>query len=163
MTIDTQQLRRTLGLFTTGVTVVTTRDGHDEPVGMTANSFSSVSLDPPIVLWSIRKASRSHAVFTEAEHFAINVLANGQRDLAQRFAGPAEERFAAGVWRPGAGDVPVLADALARFECRRIGRVDMGDHTVLFGAVLAFAGADQPPLVFFQGRFAAVEPQLRAA
>ena len=153
--VDAQALRRALGLFATGVTIVTARDADGQALGMTANSFSSVSLDPPIVLWSIRKASNAHAAFAEAEHFAINVLGAAQSAVANRYASRDQERFRDEAWRDGVGAVPVLDDALASFECRRIACVDMGDHSVIFGAVEAARTAtDSAPLVFYRGRYA---------
>ncbi len=154
MSIEPQALRRALGVFPTGVTVVTTRDADGQPLGMTANSFSSVSLDPPIVLWSIRKASNQHAAFTAAEHFAINVLGADQSAIAARYAARDQERFCAEAWSDGIGGVPVLDDALARFECKRVACVDMGDHSVIFGAVQHCVTADAAPLVFYRGKFA---------
>lgn len=154
MSIEPQALRRALGVFPTGVTVVTTRDADGQPLGMTANSFSSVSLDPPIVLWSIRKASNQHAAFTAAEHFAINVLGADQSAIAARYAGRDQARFRTEAWSDGIGGVPVLDDALARFECQRVACVDMGDHSVIFGAVQSCATADAAPLVFYRGKFA---------
>lgn len=151
-------LRDAMGRFATGVTVVTTRT-PEGPAGFTANSFASVSLDPPLVLWSPARASARFQVFAEAAHFAIHVLAEDQIDLGLRFV------------RGGAGfagldvataphGVPVLPDTLARFECRRVAAHDGGDHLVIVGEVTAFTARPGAPLVFSQGTYGRFLPGL---
>ncbi|MDH4051688.1 MAG: flavin reductase family protein, partial [Rubrivivax sp.] len=126
--IDVRTLRRVLGRFATGVTIVTCLDAAGQPVGLTANSFSSLSLDPALVLWSLRLSSPSLPAFRAAPHFAINILAESQVELSRRFAAPAEDRFADGPWSPGAAGVPVLAGAAAVLECERTLEQVAGDH-----------------------------------
>ena len=147
----TRALRDALGRFATGVTVVTcaTADG---PQGITANSFSSVSLDPPLVLWSIARSSTRFAAFSAAPHFAIHVLAEDERDLAARFT-----RGGAGFdgldWMPGPGGAPQITGTFARFDCRLHAAHDGGDHVILLGRVDRVAQRDGAPLVFSQGHF----------
>src|SRR5262245_17085857 len=115
-----QALRQALGRFTTGVTIVTCVDGAGTLVGLTATSFSALSLEPPLVLWSLRRASPSLTAFSAAPHFAINVLAEGQVDLSRRFASSVPDKFGAGPWAAGEGGAPVLAGCAAVFECERV-------------------------------------------
>ncbi len=117
---DTRAFRRALGNFATGVTVVTAATANGRKVGVTANSFNSVSLDPPLVLWSIDKRSNSHEVFEEASHFAVNVLAADQIDLSNNFARPKDDRFAEIEYQPGEGGSPVFADCAAALPLRKI-------------------------------------------
>lgn len=152
--LDGKALRRTLGQFATGVTVVTAAHPKTgEIVGMTANSFSSVSLDPPLVLWSIVREAKSLAVFLEATHFAINILSEQQLDLSNRFARPGTDKFADVAWRSGLGGAPVLAGTAAVFECARHAEHDGGDHIIMVGEVGRFARYDRSGLVFAQGRY----------
>lgn len=149
-----QELRSALGMFATGVTIVTTLDDEGRAVGLTANSFSSVSLEPPLVLWSLSGRSLSMRAFTESPSFAINVLAADQRSLAERFASKAEDRFDGVAWRMGAGGAPVIEGAAAVFECHTRARYAEGDHVIFLGEVqhcTRHTGA--APLVFWGGRF----------
>lgn len=151
---DAGRFRAALGRFVTGVTIVTTLDDAGRPVGLTANSFNSVSLDPPMVLWSLARRSRNLALFEEARHYAINILAADQHGLSDRFARPAEDRFADVDWTPGVCGMPVIAGVTAVFECRNETRVEGGDHIVFLGRVEAFEEADRVPLIFHSGRYA---------
>jgi flavin reductase (DIM6/NTAB) family NADH-FMN oxidoreductase RutF len=144
-------LRDALGRFVTGVTVVTTMTGRG-PLGITANSFSSVSLHPPLVLWSPARKSRRFPAFEAASHFAVHVLADGQRALAERFSGPGEG-FAGIDYERGLGDVPLLAGCVARFECRHAAGYDGGDHLIVVGEVLRLKQDDLPPLLYYRGRY----------
>ena len=149
-----QAFRNALGAFATGVTIVTTR-GHDgQPVGVTASSFNSVSLDPPLVLWSLAKSSRSHDDFCEGDHFAIHVLAAHQDELSGRFARSGQDKFSGIEWRAGEGASPILPEYAALLQCRTRHRYDGGDHVILVGEVLAFERSDHPPLLFHSGRYA---------
>lgn len=149
---DSRGFRRALGHFATGVTVITAQcDG--QLAGMTANSFSSVSLDPPLVLWSIGKSSHSLPLFEKAGSFAINVLAADQLDLASRFARSGADKFSGVPWHPGIGGAPCLPGAAATFECRKHAVVDAGDHFILLGRVERYTHADRDPLLFSHGRF----------
>ncbi|CRM44554.1 p-hydroxyphenylacetate 3-hydroxylase reductase component [Pseudomonas sp. 25 R 14] len=159
--IDTRAFRRALGNFATGVTVVTAADATGRKVGVTANSFNSVSLDPPLILWSIDKRSTSHAVFEAASHFAVNVLAADQIDLSNNFARPKEDRFAEVEYQVGEGGAPVLADCSARFECEKYQQVDGGDHWIMIGKVVAFDDCGRSPLLYHQGAYSMVLPHTR--
>lgn len=151
---DPKALRRTLGQFATGVTVVTAADPETgEVVGMTANSFASVSLEPPLVLWSIVREAKSLPVFMKATHFAINILAKDQLDHSNRFARPGADKFVDVDWTPGLGGAPVLGQTAAVFECARHAEHDGGDHIIMLGRVDRFARFDRDVLVFSQGRY----------
>ncbi len=150
---DSRALRNALGRFATGVTIVTTLDERGAPVGLTANSFNSLSLDPPLVLWSLRQASPSLPVFAAATRFAVNVLSEAHLDLSRRFASPVEDKFAEGQWAPGPDGMPVLAGCAAVFECERVAAHDLGDHRLFVGRVLAISEAPVPPLLFQAGHY----------
>ena len=158
---DTRAFRRALGNFATGVTVVTAADANGRKVGVTANSFNSVSLDPPLILWSIDKRSTSHEVFETASHFAVNVLAADQIDLSNNFARPKEDRFAEVEYQAGEGGAPILADCSARFECEKYQQVDGGDHWIMIGKVVAFDDCGRSPLLYHQGAYSMVLPHTR--
>lgn len=151
--IDTLALRRALGRFATGVTVVTTQTAEGGLVGVTANSFSSVSLDPPLVLWSIRRNARSLPAFIESRQFAINVLASGQQELAHRFSAVAGDRFSGTTCREGAYGCPLIEGSLAHFECALETTMEGGDHVILLGRVLKAGYRDGDPLVFSSGAY----------
>lgn len=148
--------RDALGRFATGVTVITIA-GPDGPMGFTANSFSSVSLDPPLVLWSPAKSSSRFSLFAGARHYAIHVLARDQMDLCRRFVrgGAGFAGLAHGVNPEG---VPVLDGTLARFDCERQAAHDAGDHLIVVGRVLRAATTEGAPLVFSQGRYGGFLP-----
>ena len=154
--VDSRAFRRSLGVFATGVTVVTARWG-EQMVGVTANSFTSVSLDPPLVLWSIDKASTSLPVFMAGTHFAVNVLARDQIALSNHFAKTAPDKFAAIDWTPGAGGVPLIPGAAAVFECRREIEHDAGDHILMVGRVERHARFDRDVLLFHAGKYKAAD------
>jgi len=160
-TFDPRAFRRALGNFATGVTVVTAADASGRKVGVTANSFNSVSLDPPLVLWSIDKRSSSHGVFEEASHFAVNVLAADQIDLSNNFARPKDDRFAEIAYAPGEGGAPVFADCAARFHTEKYQQVDGGDHWIMIGKVVAFDDFGRSPLLYHQGAYSMVLPHTR--
>lgn len=151
-----RDLRDALGRFATGVTVVTCA-GETGPVGITANSFASVSLDPPLVLWSIARTSSRFAPFAAARHFAIHILSDAERDLAARFT-----RGGAGFegidWAPSAEGTPLIAGTLARFDCALEAAHEGGDHLILIGRVLRAALRAGQPLVFSQGHYGAFAP-----
>jgi 4-hydroxyphenylacetate 3-hydroxylase, reductase component len=151
--MDTRQLRNALGRFTTGVTVVTCCDVQGQWVGLTANSFNSLSLDPPLVLWSLRSASPAMAAFVAAPRFAVNVLAEAQVEVSRRFASKAEDRFTEGVWSLGEHGAPVLAGCAAVFECETVSQQPAGDHQLFIGRVLACTEAPVPPLVYQAGHY----------
>ena len=153
MTIDPQVLRQALGRYTTGVTIVTCLDEHGQRAGLTANSFSSLSLDPPLVLWSLRRVSPSLAAFSGARHFAVNVLTEAQMPLSRRFATPHADRFAEGDWTAGQTGAPILADSLAVFECALDAQHTHGDHQLYIGRVLHLLQGAGAPLVFQGGHY----------
>ena len=150
---DARQLRQALGRFGTGVTIVTCVDDRGQRMGLTGNSFNALSLDPPLVLWSLRQVSPSVAAFRTAEHFAVNVLAESQVDLSRRFASSVADKFAEGAWRAGQGGAPVLTGAAAVFECARLQAQDAGDHVLFIGRVLALSDLAAPPLLFHGGHY----------
>jgi flavin reductase (DIM6/NTAB) family NADH-FMN oxidoreductase RutF len=158
---ESRRFRAALRRFATGVTIVTTRGAAGTPIGMTANSFNSVSLDPPLVLWSLNKTSRNRAVFEQAGHYAINVLCREQADLAARFAAPLADRFAGIPWREGRSGMPLFEGCLAWFECCDGFRYEGGDHVIFVGEVVHFDHCDdRVPLLFHGGAYG--EPLLRA-
>jgi flavin reductase (DIM6/NTAB) family NADH-FMN oxidoreductase RutF len=151
--LDPRELRNTFGSFGTGVTIVTTRHPHGRMVGVTANSFSSVSLDPPIVLWSLLSTSPSLEAFEQAGRFTINVLSAGQHALCRQFSSRVPDKFAGVSWQEGLGGVPVLDDCAANIECRTIDRRTVGDHELFLGQVENYSYQRIPPLLFCQGNF----------
>jgi 3-hydroxy-9,10-secoandrosta-1,3,5(10)-triene-9,17-dione monooxygenase reductase component len=150
---DSWQLRHALGKFATGVAVVTTIDDAGAPIGLTINSFSSVSLDPPLVLWSLTRRSPNLAHFSTAEKFAINILNRDQSDISRRFSMPVSDRFCDVSWQPGINGMPLLCGSVATFECQTERLTDGGDHVVFFGKVLDHRQEDLEPLLFFAGRY----------
>lgn len=158
---DTRAFRRALGNFATGVTVITAAGLCGRKVGVTANSFNSVSLEPALILWSIDKRSTSHEVFEEASHFAVNILAADQIDLSNNFARPKEDRFAGADYELGAGGAPLLTDCSARFQCEKYQQLDGGDHWILVGKVVAFDDFGRSPLLYHQGAYSMVLPHTR--
>jgi flavin reductase (DIM6/NTAB) family NADH-FMN oxidoreductase RutF len=155
---DSRELRRTLGTFRTGVTVVTTVDEQGRFHGLTANSFSSVSLDPPLVLWSQAVKAQSHSVFFGAERFAVNILAEDQTELSNRFAKPSPEKFAGLDVDIGLGGVPLLRGCSAWLQCRVFSRVPGGDHTIYVGEVDSIDRAERKPLAFGNGQYLKTDP-----
>ena len=155
MNFDRRELRHTLGCFATGVTIITTApEGHD-PIGITANSFTSVSLDPPLVLWSLARDSSSYHTFAIATHYTVNILCESQLALSVRFADPDNHRHLNGIsWRNGENGCPILPSSLASIECEICERIDGGDHVILLGRVLRFEQRKGKPLLFTQGKYA---------
>jgi flavin reductase (DIM6/NTAB) family NADH-FMN oxidoreductase RutF len=155
VSIDSRELRNALGRFATGVCVVTTRTDDGRKAALTVNSFCSVSLDPPLVAWYLNDKSPSLPLFRESGYFAIHILAADQQDLATHFAKPSEDKFApfSQHVQPGLGEVPVLGDVLARFECRTSSIAPYGDHVMILGHVERFSYGEESPLLFHAGRF----------
>lgn len=151
--MDKRRLRTALGRFTTGVTIVSCVGEGGRWAGLTVSSFTSLSMEPPLVLWALRLESPSLAAFEAAPRFAVNVLAEGQIGLSRRFASPHEHRFAEGDWQLGAHGAPVLKDAVAVFECETATRQDAGDHRLYVGRVLAFSEHAHAPLVYRSGHY----------
>lgn len=153
-----RDLRRALGVFATGVTIVTTQDCRDRPVGLTANSFSSVSLTPPLVLWSQSRRAPSHSRFQGARHFVVNVLAADQIELSRRFAARHEDKFAGVEHVMSECGAPVLSGVAAHFECRKEFEYDGGDHVIFIGRVLRYAHTSKAPLLFCHGKYMRAHP-----
>ena len=150
---DHRAFRRALGRFPTGVTVVTTLSPDGCKIGLTANSFNSVSLDPPLVLWSLAKRAASLPVFLKAPHYAINVLSADQIRLSRQFAGARANRFAGVRCREGLGGTPLIEGCTAWFECHNVHQYEGGDHVILVGRVERFAHDDRPALAFHGGGY----------
>ncbi len=151
--LDQRALRNALGAFATGVTIITTRLADGRVVGLTVNSFASVSLDPPLVLWSQSRTSASFPAFAAAERFVVNVLAENQKDLALQFARSSADKFAGLAYDRGLGDVPILRGTAATFQCRSLKHHDGGDHVIHLGAVEDFVHHSVAPLLFSRGQF----------
>ena len=149
---DSREFRRCLGQFSTGVTVVTAQVAQAR-VGMTANSFSSLSLDPPLILWAVDKKSSRGAAFQAAAYFAINVLAEDQIAISRHFSHALPDQFADVEWRPGDNGAPVLASVAAVFECTREALHEAGDHVIVVGRVTRALLSDRRLLLFSQGRY----------
>lgn len=151
---DTRTLRDAMGCFATGVTVVTSVDAEGQPVGLTANSFTSVSLDPPLLLICIANSSSSAAAMRKADKFGVNVLQIGQQKASNRFASKQEDRFTANDWALGETGVPILHNSLVSFECDREALHEAGDHFILIGHVQrAQFEPHRDPLLFFRGKY----------
>jgi len=156
--IDPRDFRNALGTYATGVTIITAVAADGKPYGLTCNSFASVSLNPPLVLWSLGMFSNRLSVFQSASHFTINVLGASQQELANRFAKSSEDKFAGVEWTPGLGNAPVLANCVASFQCRAANRYYGGDHIIFLGAVEAYAYNRQEPLLFARGGYGRFTP-----
>lgn len=153
MTADARASRDAFGAFLTGVTVVTTVDDAGAPVGFTANSFTSVSLDPPLLLVCLAKTSRNYATLTKAKGFGVNILSESQKDVSNIFARPVEDRFAAVDWRLGPYGSPVFAGVAAWFDCATHDVVDAGDHVILIGRVESFENSGKTGLGYARGGY----------
>jgi flavin reductase (DIM6/NTAB) family NADH-FMN oxidoreductase RutF len=151
--IDPRDFRNALGAYATGVTIVTAATPDGKPYGLTCNSFASVSLNPPLVLWSLLIYSQGMSIFQNASHFAVNVLGVSQQALATKFANSSVDRFSGVAWTPGLGGAPILADSVASFQCRAVNRYYGGDHVIFLGAVEAYAYNRQEPLLFARGGY----------
>jgi flavin reductase (DIM6/NTAB) family NADH-FMN oxidoreductase RutF len=150
---DVRDLRNAFGMFATGVTVVTTCNPDGRPIGLTCNSFSSVSLKPPLVLWSLSLYSPNLQAFLQAPYFAVNILACNQFELSRRFSAPVRDRFEGVGWSGGEGGVPLLPSVAAHIQCRNETRHYSGDHVILIGQVVKYEYRDVEPLVFARGLY----------
>jgi len=153
---NSELLRKALGCFPTGVVVVTTLGDNGAPVGVTVNSFSSVSLDPPLVLWNIALNAPSLGAFRTHPGFTINILSEEQQELGLQFARPSTNKFAGVDWHPGLSDTPVLDNAIAVLQCKTYRRYEGGDHEIYLGEVHKINFNEQQPLVFHRGQFAKI-------
>jgi len=153
------EFRNALGMFATGVTIVTARAHDGALVGLTANSFNSVSLSPPLVLWSLARSAGSMAAFSAGSHYAINILSAEQQDLARQFASREKDRFAGVNFVAGVGGAPLIAGAVATFECFNRSQYEEGDHVIFVGEVERCASqSGASPLLFHGGRFYSEHP-----
>jgi 3-hydroxy-9,10-secoandrosta-1,3,5(10)-triene-9,17-dione monooxygenase reductase component len=157
--IDSRQFRDALGSFATGITIVTTRTADGVDIGVTANSFNSVSLSPPMVLWSLSKSSHSRPAFAAAAHFAVHVLSASQELMATRFAQRGVDKFAGLAVQRGPDSIPLLDGCSARFQCRTTYRYEGGDHEIIVGEVVAFDAYNLPPLAYHRGRYGSILPK----
>ena len=153
---DPKAFRRALGNFATGVTIITTIGPDGEKVGVTASSFNSLSMDPPLVLWSSMKEARSCAAFEDASHFAVNILASDQMDMSNHFARQQDDKFAGYEWEAGLGGAPIFPNCAGRFQCESYDKLDGGDHWIFVGKVVAFDDFGRAPLCFHQGSYSMV-------
>ncbi|WP_168399317.1 p-hydroxyphenylacetate 3-hydroxylase reductase component [Acinetobacter indicus] len=156
--IDPMKFRRALGNFATGVTIMTAQNAKGEKVGVTANSFNSVSLDPALILWSIDKKSSSFHVFEQATHFAVNILSGSQIELSNKFSRRNIDKYEGTSYREGAGAAPILDNCSAVFECERHQILEGGDHWIIVGKVVNFYDEGRSPLVYHQGAYSGVIP-----
>lgn len=150
---DRRVLRQALGRFATGVTIITTRGEDGRSIGLTANSFNSLSLEPALVLWSLGMAQGSSAVFRDSSHFAINILSEAQIDLSRRFSSPVEDRFAGVDCVHDGLAAPLIKGCAAWLICRQRQHLQMGDHLLFIGEVEQLGTADEPPLLFHNGNY----------
>jgi flavin reductase (DIM6/NTAB) family NADH-FMN oxidoreductase RutF len=151
--IDPKAFRQALGNYPTGVTVVTTRDADGTPRGLTANSFTSVSLAPALILVCLGKNTASHPVFQQSAHFAVNILADDQREVSGLFASKQPDKFSQAAWHDGHTGSPLIDGSLAWFDCKVHQRIDAGDHTILIGEVLDMGQRTARPLGYCQGAY----------
>ncbi len=153
MPIDRNELRRVMGHFATGVTVITTLNKDGQMHGLTANAFSSVSLDPPLCLISVDKKAESYGSFEESRVFTVNILASDQESLSRKFAVSGGNKFEGVAYRVGANGAPILNGALAYIECKLYAAYDGGDHTIYLGEVQQAEITESKPLLFFRGGY----------
>lgn len=157
-TSSTRELRNALGTFATGVTVVTARDANEQPFGMTANSFASVSLEPPMILWNVAKDAWCYERFRGCEYFAVHVLKQSQQGLSEHFARRSNDKFSDIPWQVADYGVPQLDEYIACFVCETIDRIDAGDHLILLANVVAHdVQSHDSPLLFHRGLYGALE------
>lgn len=157
MAIDSREFRNALGRFATGVCVASARVDGQRHIGVTVNSFASVSLAPPLVLWSVQKNTEIAKVWDDATHYGISVLAQTQQDISNTYAKPGDHNIRPEHLSIGPMGLPLIKDTLAQFECRIVQRIDGGDHTILLAEVESMAiGADAAPLLFFSGQYRAI-------
>ena len=151
-TQDLKFLRKTLGKYSTGVTVVTSIDNHRNPIGMTVNSFTSVSLQPALVLWCIDKKQPSYNSFMNAEGYAVNILSKDQNDICYKFASQLDNKFQNVDWKISENGFPLLKNSLAWFDCKKWNYYAGGDHEILVGEVTSFDSLELEPLTYWNGQ-----------
>jgi flavin reductase (DIM6/NTAB) family NADH-FMN oxidoreductase RutF len=153
VSIDSQELRRVMGHFATGVTVVTTKDGEGTPFGLTANAFASLSLDPPLALICVDKAAQCYSCFEGSKIFAINVLGEEQEEISRRFATKGAQKFNGIPWHKSESGLALLDGAISHIECKVVHTYDGGDHTIYVGEVLRATTTGDRPLIFYRGKY----------
>lgn len=156
LAFDATTFRRTLGMFATGITVITARNRDGSLIGLTVNSFNSVSLDPPLIIWSLANTSSVREALETCEYYAVNVLARDQMEISNLFASKTADRFKDVEWEAGLGGAPVLAGCCAVFEVRNTLRYPGGDHVIFVGEVERCDRSEREPLIFFNGRYASL-------
>lgn len=156
--LDPRDLRKALGRFPTGVVVIATRDEHGRAVGLTCNSFTSVSLSPPLVLWCLALYSPNLPAFLQAAYFSVNFVSADQMALSQQFSSPVAERFEGIAHTDGEGGIPLITGCAAHLECRTETRHYIGDHVIFIGHVLRCAHSDRKALVFSEGQYGGFQP-----
>src|ERR1700748_691409 len=160
--IDPRDFRNALGTYATGVTIITAAGSDGKPVGITRNSFASVSRNPPLVLWSLVLYSSSLSAFQNASHFAVNVLGAGQQALANKFAKSSDDKFVGVDWEAGLGGAPLVGQSAADFPCRAANRYYGGDHVIFLGAVEAYSYNGKEPLLFARGGYGQFVPDKKS-
>lgn len=153
MAFDAKEQRRIMGLFATGVTVITTRVG-EQLWGMTANAVCSLSLDPPLILFAVDRKGASYQVFSQCDFFAVNILTAEQDAISQRYAMPGPKDFTGLAIKTAVTGAPILADCLAYVDCRRAGVLSGGDHDIFLGEIVAGEAGEGEPLLYFRGKYA---------
>ena len=150
-TLDTKLLKKTLGKYLTGVTIVTSTDHDGNPIGMTVNSFTSVSLQPSLVLWCIDKNQPSYNSFMNANGYAVNILSKDQNDLCYKFASQLDNKFENVNWKRSENGFPLVKNSLAWFDCKKWNYYSGGDHQILVGEVTSFDSSELEPLTYWNG------------
>ncbi|WP_321446758.1 flavin reductase family protein [uncultured Cohaesibacter sp.] len=151
--IEANEFRKALGRFATGIAIVTTMDDKDAPMGLTVNSFNSVSLDPPLVLWSLDKSSNQMDAFCNSGFYGVSILAHDQQMASNLFAAMAEDRFEKVEWSAGQTGAPLIDGALARIDCKTEQIIEGGDHVILLGRVIDVAVSEGDPLLYYGGGY----------
>lgn len=154
--LDEAEFRRAMGVFATGVTIVTCLDEERRPTGMTVNSFTSVSLEPPLLLWCVNKSIIPFPAFSTTGHFAVHVLKRDQEDLSNHFAVDRTDKFDGVEYREGVAGLPLLPDYLSVYQCQVSHRIDAGDHIILVGQMVDYEVNEGEPLVFYGGDYRSI-------
>ena len=158
--VDARALRQALGQFATGVTVIATRTADGQMVGLTANSFGALSLEPPLVVWALRVSSHHLALFEAADTFVVNVLSEAQVDLSRKFASHVDDKFDGVAFAPNQHGHPLIHGAAAWFECRTVSKQIAGDHCLFIAQVERFTSSETAPLLFHAGAYFTLGSQL---
>ncbi len=158
MAMDAREIRNVMGHFATGVTVITTKDSSEKPFGLTVNSFTSLSLDPPLVIVCVDKTVDCYSCFDGSRVFAVNVLGEDQEELSRRFATKGIEKFKGLQWRMGEHGSPLLDGVVATIECKVHRSYEGGDHTIFLGEILNATASGNRPLLFFKGKYNRLPP-----